>query len=161
MGTKLSGRGERTSELTCRLHLRNRRIPKSNIHIRGIEHQDRLQRYMRYQHHIVTGQLHWEEVWKVYSGLPGTRCLHIVSLQKGCTLTGTERHLGSFQITKQGYSAPRISQPRRAASCGQTEGDIGKDDGAIVPQQDSGRSDVMTQYPGIKGCELLQEYQPD
>lgn len=25
---------------------------------------------------------------------------------------------------------------------------------AIVPQQDGGRSDVMAQYPGIKGCEL-------
>ena len=47
----------RTYLLTRCLHLRDRLVPKPKIHIRRIEHQDGLQRYVRDEHHIFTGQL--------------------------------------------------------------------------------------------------------
>jgi hypothetical protein len=60
--------------LTRRLHLRDRRIPKSQIHIRRIEHQDRLQRYVPNEHHIFMGQQRQREKvrWARF-GLPDTR----------------------------------------------------------------------------------------
>ena len=42
--------------LTRCLHLRDRLVPKPKIHIRRIEHQDGLQRYVRDQHHVFMGR---------------------------------------------------------------------------------------------------------
>lgn len=69
------GSAQQSRELTRRLHLRNRRVPKSNVHIRRIEHQDRLQRYMRNQHHVFAGQLRWQDICQARFGLPGVRSL--------------------------------------------------------------------------------------
>lgn len=52
-----SSRGTFWCLLTRCLHLRDRLVPKPKIHIRRIEHQDGLQRYVRDEHHLFMGQL--------------------------------------------------------------------------------------------------------
>jgi len=56
-GSPRSAPGRGLILLTRCLHLRDRLVPKPKIHIRRIEHQDGLQRYVRDEHHIFMGQL--------------------------------------------------------------------------------------------------------